>query len=77
MARAVRIERVFPEGVAPEQCKLSHSRPIWRIENGAAVIVATHDITLIEALGKPIMHLEGGRLHDQPTTPPAKKGKRG
>ena len=44
---------------------------------GAAVIVATHDITLIEALGKPIMHLEGGRLHDQPTTPPAKKGKRG
>ena len=40
LARAVRTERVFPEGVAPEQCKLSHSRPIWRIENGAAVIVA-------------------------------------
>jgi hypothetical protein len=40
LALAVRVEQVFPEGVAPEQCKLSHKRPIWRIENGAAVIVA-------------------------------------
>ncbi len=40
LALAVRVEQVFPEDVAPEQCKLSHKRPIWRIENGTAVIVA-------------------------------------
>lgn len=32
---------------------------------GAAVIVATHDIALIEALGKPIMRLQNGHLHDE------------
>jgi cell division transport system ATP-binding protein len=31
---------------------------------GAAVIVATHDLTLIEALGKPMIRLENGRLSD-------------
>lgn len=31
---------------------------------GAAVVVATHDIALIEALGKPMLRLEGGRLAD-------------
>ena len=35
---------------------------------GAAVIVATHDISLIEALGKPTISLQNGRLVD---TPPA------
>lgn len=29
---------------------------------GAAVVVATHDVGLIEALGKPILHLEKGRI---------------
>jgi cell division transport system ATP-binding protein len=31
---------------------------------GAAVVVATHDVALIEALGKPMLRLEGGRLAD-------------
>ena len=40
LAMAVRVEQVYPEGVSPEKCKLSHKRPIWRFENGQAVIVA-------------------------------------
>jgi cell division transport system ATP-binding protein len=31
---------------------------------GAAVIVATHDLHLVEALGKATMRLESGRLHE-------------
>jgi hypothetical protein len=37
---AVRTEKVFPEGVPQEECKLSHTRLIWRLENGHAVMVA-------------------------------------
>jgi cell division transport system ATP-binding protein len=33
---------------------------------GAAVIVATHDIPLIQALGKPTICLQNGRLLDSP-----------
>ena len=40
LAKAVRTERVYPEGVPEEDCWLSHTRPIWRFENGSAVIVA-------------------------------------
>jgi transposase len=39
---AEREESVFPEGVDPEQCKFSHSRPVWRLEQGRAVLVAYH-----------------------------------
>jgi cell division transport system ATP-binding protein len=42
---------------------------------GAAVIVATHDVTLIEALGKPITRLQDGRLFDVP--PGTTRGKAG
>jgi len=42
---------------------------------GAAVIVATHDIALIEALGKPMLRLKGGRLADA-TKPAAKRERR-
>jgi hypothetical protein len=35
-------ENAFPEGVDPQQCKLSHSRPVWRLINGQAVLVAYH-----------------------------------
>lgn len=35
-----RTEPVYPEGVPPEQCKLSHVRHVWRGENGRAVLVA-------------------------------------
>jgi transposase len=40
LARTERTETVYPEGVAPEDCKLSHVRPVWRVENGRTVLVA-------------------------------------
>jgi transposase len=40
--RAERTEAVYPEGVAPEACQPSHLRPVWRLENGRAVLVAYH-----------------------------------
>jgi transposase len=40
LAKAVRIEKVFPQGVPKEDCRLSHTRPVWRLENGQAVLVA-------------------------------------
>ena len=33
---------MFPEGLDPRRCKLSHSRPVWRLEGGRAVLVAYH-----------------------------------
>jgi hypothetical protein len=40
IARAARTEKVFPAGVPHDDCKLSHTRPIWRLEDGRAVLVA-------------------------------------
>jgi transposase len=40
IALAQRTEAVFPEGVEPEACRLSHLRPVWRLENGKAVLIA-------------------------------------
>jgi transposase len=40
VAQATRTEAVYPEGVPPEACRLSHVRPVWRLENGRVVIVA-------------------------------------
>lgn len=40
VAQAERTEQVFPEGVAENDCKFSHTRPVWRLENGRAVLVA-------------------------------------
>jgi transposase len=40
IARAARTETVFPAGVPKEDCWLSHTRPVWRLENGRAVLVA-------------------------------------
>jgi hypothetical protein len=39
---AQRHEDVFPGDVDPHQCWLSHSRPVWRLEDGRAVLVAYH-----------------------------------
>jgi len=33
-------EPVFPEGVAPSDCRLSHTRPVWRLIDGRAVLIA-------------------------------------
>ena len=40
LAQAVRIEKVFPAGLPEADCWLSHTRAVWRIENGQAVLVA-------------------------------------
>ena len=40
IAQATRTEKVFPAGVPKGDCKLSHRRPVWRLENGQAVLVA-------------------------------------
>ena len=40
IAQAERTEKVFPKGVPESDCKLSHTRPMWRLENGRAVLVA-------------------------------------
>jgi hypothetical protein len=42
IAQAERSEPIFPERVPPEACQLSHVRPVWRLENGRAVLVAYH-----------------------------------
>jgi hypothetical protein len=40
IAQAVRTEKVFPAGVPEADCWLSHTRAVWRVENGQAVLVA-------------------------------------
>jgi transposase len=37
---AERTECCFPEGVPQQDCWFSHSRPVWRLENGRAVLIA-------------------------------------
>jgi hypothetical protein len=37
---AERTEACFPEGVSQKDCQLSHTRPVWRLENGRAVVIA-------------------------------------
>jgi transposase len=37
---AERTEKVFPEGVPAQDCHLSHTRPVWRLENHRAVLIA-------------------------------------
>lgn len=38
--RAERTETVYPAGVPESECYLSHTRPVWRLESGRAVLVA-------------------------------------
>ncbi len=40
VAQAMRTEKVYPGGVPEVDCRLSHTRPVWRLENGKAVLVA-------------------------------------
>src|SRR3954447_5136119 len=40
IAQAERSEDVYPDGVPPNACRLSHTRPVWRLEQGRAVLVA-------------------------------------
>lgn len=40
VAQAERTEKIFPPDVPESECKLSHTRPLWRFENGHTVLVA-------------------------------------
>jgi hypothetical protein len=40
IALAERTEAVYPEGSSPSECYLSHTRPVWRLENHRAVLIA-------------------------------------
>jgi len=40
IAQAERTEAVFPKGVSSNECQLSHVRPVWRLEQGRALLVA-------------------------------------
>jgi hypothetical protein len=40
VAQAQRSEDVYPEGVPPSDCSLSHTRVVWRLEKGQAVLIA-------------------------------------
>ena len=37
---AERTEPAFPEGVPHHECKLSHTRVVWRLESGRAILIA-------------------------------------
>jgi transposase len=37
---AVRTDPCFPDGVPQQDCQLSHTRPVWRLEEGRAVLIA-------------------------------------
>jgi len=59
VARAVRTEKVFPAGVAEADCWLSHTRVVWRVECGQAVLVARWRI--LSAGGEKV--LRSGETH--------------
>jgi transposase len=40
MHLVARTEPVYPQGVPPQECELSHTRLVWRLEEGRAVLVA-------------------------------------
>jgi transposase len=40
IALAERTESVFPDGVPLKECRLSHVRPVWRLENNRALLIA-------------------------------------
>jgi hypothetical protein len=40
VAQAARTEKIFPAGLPKADCWLSHTRPVWRLESGQAVLVA-------------------------------------
>src|SRR5207248_10929868 len=42
VVQAERSEEVLPDGLDKSTCHWSHVRPVWRLENGRAVLVAYH-----------------------------------
>jgi transposase len=37
---AQRTEKCFPEGLSDKDCHLSHTRPVWRLQDGRAILIA-------------------------------------
>jgi transposase len=37
---AERTEKCFPTGVLPQDCHFSHTRPVWRLQDGRAILIA-------------------------------------
>lgn len=50
---AQRTEQVFPEETSASDCRLSHTRVAWRLENGRAVLVAYEIYRCGNQYGKP------------------------
>lgn len=50
---AERVEQVFPEDIDASACKLSHTRVMWRFENGRSVLVAYEVFRHGNQFGKP------------------------
>jgi len=42
IANAEREVDVVPDGLTKNECQLSHTRPVWRLESGRALLVAYH-----------------------------------
>ncbi|HEY7128307.1 MAG TPA: hypothetical protein VH332_01450 [Nitrospira sp.] len=42
IAQAERSAEAVPDGLDKSDCQLSHVRPVWRLENGRAVLIAYH-----------------------------------
>jgi uncharacterized coiled-coil protein SlyX len=40
IAKAARTEKVYPDDCDPQDCKFSHTRVAWRLEDGRAVLIA-------------------------------------
>jgi transposase len=40
VSQAERSEEVVPDGVSKSECHLSHTRPVWRLEDNRAVLIA-------------------------------------
>jgi len=54
IAQAERTEKVYPAGIDPEQCKLSHTRVAWRFENGRSVLIAYEVYRCGNSFGQPL-----------------------
>ena len=51
---AERTEQVYPADIDPQDCKFSHTRVGWRLEDGRAVLVAYEIFRKGKAYGKPL-----------------------
>jgi transposase len=40
VAKAERFEKIYPEGIDPSVCQIAHTRAVWRLESGRAVLIA-------------------------------------